>query len=245
MEISIAAETIGHISSFPINNSLIASWSVMAILITGAIVIRSKLATIPRGIQNITEVVIESLNDLIVSVVGDTKKAEKFFPLLATFFLFILFSNWLGIFPGFGSIIIHELKDGESLAVPILRSVNADLNMTLALAIISVIATQIFGFWANGLGYLKKFFNFTNPIMFAVGLLEIVSEFAKVLSFSFRLFGNVFAGEVLLTIVGSIVAYFAPLPFYVLEIFVGFVQALVFTMLTLVFLTISTSHQEH
>lgn len=245
MEISLAAEKLLDLGPLPVTNTLLVSWIVTVGMIIGALVVRARLQTVPSGLQNFAEAAIEGLSDFFESVVGDKRLTAVFFPILATFFFFILISNWFGIFPGFGSIGIRELHEGKTVFVPILRSVHADINMTLALAIISVIATQLMGLKEQGFGYLKKFFNFSNPIMFGVGLLEIVSEFAKILSFSFRLFGNVFAGEVLLTIVGFIAAYLAPLPFYGLELFVGFIQALVFTMLTLVFFTIATSHQEH
>lgn len=130
--------------------------------------------------------------------------------------------------------------------VPFFRPGTADLNTTLALAIFTMLTVQVFGVSYLGLGYFKKFFNFSNPIMTFVGLLEIVSEFAKVVSFAFRLFGNIFAGEVLLTVVGSLVPLVAPMPFYGLEIFVAFVQALVFSLLSLVFYNMATvSHDEH
>ena len=119
--------------------------------------------------------------------------------------------------------------------------------MTLAMALVSVIITQIVGFKTLGVGYLKKFFNFSNPINFFVGILELISEFAKIISFSFRLFGNVFAGEVLLAVILMLVPYFVPLPFYGLEMFVAVIQAFVFAMLTLVFIKLAmTSHgDEH
>jgi F-type H+-transporting ATPase subunit a len=121
--------------------------------------------------------------------------------------------------------------------VPLLRGANADLNTTLALAVIAVIAIQVLGVSAIGaIKYAKKFFNFSNPINAFVGFLELISEFSKLISFSFRLFGNIFAGEVLLMVIAFLVPYIAPLPFFFLELFVGIVQALVFMMLTLVFI---------
>lgn len=140
-----------------------------------------------------------------------------------------------------------EVEEHEAAFVPIFRAANSDLNVTLALAIISVFAAQIFGIGALGFfKYSKKFFNFTNPINFFVGILELIGEISKMISFSFRLFGNIFAGEVLLVVIAVLVPFIAPLPFYFLEIFVGFIQALVFAMLTLVFLKMAvTSHEEH
>jgi len=143
--------------------------------------------------------------------------------------------------PGIGSIGFNEIKDGHETFVPLFRSVNSDLNATLSWAIISVFLAQIFGMSSLGtFSYLKKYFDFSNPINFFVGILEIVGEIAKIISFSFRLFGNVFAGEVLLVVMTMLAPYLAPLPFYGLEIFVGFIQALVFTMLSLVFIKMAT-----
>ncbi len=137
-------------------------------------------------------------------------------------------------------------EHSEGKFVPLFRPGTADLNTTLALALFTMFSVQVFGVSYLGLGYFKKFFNFSNPIMTFVGILEIVSEFAKVVSFAFRLFGNIFAGEVLLTVVGSLVPLIAPMPFYGLEIFVAFVQALVFSLLSLVFYNMATvSHDEH
>ena len=133
--------------------------------------------------------------------------------------------------------VVAEHK--ERKFTPLFRPGSADLNTTLALALISVVITQIVGFKTLGIGYLKKFFNFKNPIAFFVGVLELISEFAKIISFSFRLFGNIFAGEVLLAVILMLVPYFAPIPFYGLELFVAVVQAFVFAMLTLVFIKLA------
>jgi F-type H+-transporting ATPase subunit a len=166
---------------------------------------------------------------------------------VATIFIFVVLSNWIEIVPGLGTIGIYEKHNGRQVLVPFIRSASADLNVTLAIAIVSVMAIQIFGIAALGLlKYGKKFINFKGPIEFFVGILELVSEAAKMVSFSFRLFGNIFAGEVLLTVILFLAPFIIPLPFLFLEIFVGFIQALVFSMLTLVFLQMATvSHDAH
>ncbi len=142
----------------------------------------------------------------------------------------------------------HE-QESHVKYIPLFRAGTADLNTTLALALISVGATQFFGLKFLHLSYLKKYFNFSSPIMFVVGLLEIVSELAKIMSFAFRLFGNIFAGEVLLVVITwltKMILSLPTIPFYGLEIFVGFIQALVFSMLSLVFFNIATqSHDNH
>lgn len=128
--------------------------------------------------------------------------------------------------------------------VPYLRAGTADLNTTLALGLFSQVMAQIVGVKYLGFSYFKKFFNFKDPIMFFVGILELVSEFSKVLSYAFRLFGNIFAGEVLLIVIGALIPVVVPMPFYGLEIFVGFIQALVFALLSLVFFNVATLHGE-
>ena len=144
----------------------------------------------------------------------------------------------------------HEEKaahsEEHSVFVPYLRGGTADLNTTLALGLFSQIMAQIVGIKYLGFSYFKKFFNFTNPIMMFVGVLELISEFAKVLSYAFRLFGNIFAGEVLLVVISSLIPVVVPMPFYGLELFVGFIQALVFALLSLVFFNVATlSHDSH
>jgi F-type H+-transporting ATPase subunit a len=161
--------------------------------------------------------------------------------LVLTFFIYILFCNWIGLLPGFGSIGFNEVQNGTKVFVPLLRGATADLNTTLALALIAFFSIQYYGFAGQKLGYLKKFFNFSSPVMFFSGILELISELAKIISFSFRLFGNVFAGEVLLSVMTFLIPVIIPLPFVGLEIFVGLIQALVFSLLTLVFINIAMS----
>jgi F-type H+-transporting ATPase subunit a len=154
-----------------------------------------------------------------------------------TLFVFILVSNWLGLLPGVGSITVA----GAHGPTPLFRPATADLNATLALAIISVVMTQVYAVKELGvIAHLKKYISL-NPILLFVGFLEFIAEFSKMISFSFRLFGNIFAGEVLLVVIAYLAPALAPLPFFLLELFVGFVQALVFTMLSLVFLEIATT----
>ncbi len=237
IHISLKAEPVFHIGSFPVTNSLLLSSVLLIILGAIAIAGSRKLKRIPGTIQNLFETFIETLLDLMDSVFLDRKKSERYFPLIATIFLFVLFSNWFGLLPGVGSIVVHQ--NGE--AAPLFRAPSADLNFTLGLAIIAVLSVNIFGAGAIGIApRLKNFFNFSNPISFFIGIIELVSEFARVISFSFRLFGNIFAGEVLLTIVGFLAPYIIPLPFLFLEVFVGFVQALIFSMLSIVFIAIAT-----
>ncbi|MBI2577282.1 MAG: F0F1 ATP synthase subunit A [Candidatus Wildermuthbacteria bacterium] len=244
MHISLKPEIIGYFLGLPIANSLILSLIVTLLLVGLAILAVKSLKMAPGKIQNSAESLIETLLDFMANALGDRKQAMQFFPLVASFFLIILFNNWVGVMPGVGSIM---LEGSHAERFPLFRAANSDLNTTLALAFVSVIAIQWYGVRKFGFfGHFSKFFVFTKgPIQLFVGLLELVGELAKVLSFSFRLFGNVFAGEVLLVTIMTLVPIIAPLPFFLLEFFVGFIQALVFSMLTLVFLKIATETAEH
>ena len=242
MHISLAAESLFHIGSFSVTNTLIMSVIITLFLVILTILVRKKFNKAPKGLQNLIELLVEKMLNFMESVTQDRRQAIRFFPLVATIFIFIILSNWVEIIPGLGTIGLKETVHGKDVIVPFIRSSSADLNMTLGIAAISVFATQMFGI--IGIGFFKhagKFISFKGPIEFFVGLLELVSEVAKMISFSFRLFGNIFAGEVLLTVVLFLVPYLVPLPFLFLEIFVGFVQALVFSMLTLVFLKMAVS----
>lgn len=242
MEISLKAEKIAQLFGFPITNTLLMSWIAMVIIVGFFLLGTKTLKKVPAGLQNMVEALYEGALGFIDVVTGERSRSELFFPLVFTFLLFILTSNWLGILPGLGSIGFYEAHGSEKTFVPFARSTNSDLNMTLALAIISVVATHVYG--VKKLGAKKhssKYISFKGPIDFFVGILELVSEGAKIISFSFRLFGNVFAGEVLLIIIGGLLPFVAPIPFLGLELFVGLIQALIFATLTLVFLQIAVS----
>lgn len=242
--IEVAAETIGHIGPLPVTNSLLMTWIVMAVLILFAYFSSRNLRKAPQGLQNFAEMIVEGLHSTIENLAGSL--TSRIFALIATFFVLIITSSYFGLLPGVGTIGIKEVHDGHEVLVPLLRPAAADMNFTLALALISVVMTHFFAITTIGIGaYLGRFFSL-NPIYLFVGLLEIVAEFTKLISLSFRLFGNIFAGEALLTTISSILAFFAPLPFMGLELLVGFVQATVFMMLTLVFITIlAEKHEMH
>lgn len=254
-EISLAAEKIHLPFELPLvghelPNTIPATWLTMLVLIVVALAYRPREGEIPGRFQALVEMIVEGFYSFLEGVAGD--KTRMFFPLIATFFFFILVSNWFGLLPGFGSVGVYETHEGHEVLVPFFRSANADLNTTIALALISVAATQYFGLRTQGLKYLSKFFTFKGtasyerPINAFVGILELVSEFIKIVSFSFRLFGNIFAGEVLLIVMAFLAAFIASLPFMGLELFVGLVQALIFAMLSLVFYLMATmSHDEH
>jgi F-type H+-transporting ATPase subunit a len=249
MNISLAAEPIFHIGSFPVTNTLLVGWVITLALSIFAIVFNAKINDIPGRLQNIVEMIVEMLFGMVDSVTHDREKTKKFFPIVATIFIAVIASNWVELVPGLGSIGIWEHAEGKQILIPFIRSSSADLNFTAAIALVSFFAVQIFGVSSLGVWhYAGKFFvaPWKKPYFIGtfVGLLEFISEFSKVISFTFRLFGNIFAGEILLLVIGTLVPYIVPLPFLLLEIFVGFVQALVFSMLTLVFLTGATTPHE-
>ena len=253
-EISLAAEKVHLPFAIPlfgheIPNTLPTTWLTMLLLIVISYFAFRKPRLVPSGLQNVVEMPIELFYNFVEGVAGE--KTQLFFPLVATFFFFILISNWMGLMPGIGSIMAMGFHEGHEVRVPLLRSANADLNTTIALALISVVATQVFGLRERGLAYLGKFFTFKGtrwferPVNAFVGILELISEFIKIVSFSFRLFGNIFAGEVLLGVMAFLIPYIASLPFYGLELFVGVIQALIFMMLTVAFFKVAISGEEH
>jgi F-type H+-transporting ATPase subunit a len=260
-EHTIYAETIANFGPLPITNSMLNSWLAVIIIVLLALAVRRKTQIVPRGIQNFFEIAIDGALSFFDSITGSRKKSEKFFPFVAAFFTFILVSNWMGILPGIGTIGQVVSEHGKEVFVPFFRGATADLNTTLALAIIGVVASHIVGVVSIGAwNHLNKFVNFqalaeipqkikedkmvlmVNPVKVIASLLEIIAEFAKVASLSFRLFGNIFAGEVLLATMSAMMAFVLPLPFMFLEVLVGFVQALVFSLLILSYLSMSTEH---
>jgi F-type H+-transporting ATPase subunit a len=302
-KISLPSETVFTIGPLPVTNTLIVTVIADIVLILFALRATRKIrkgspdAEIPRGAQNIFELIIDMLYGLSKSVAGS--KAIKIFPWMATIFLFVLFANWSELFPGIESIgFIEPAHEGigypkvelipgvytvdqsqpivvnpatvspaaESVAseaekqqaaeggehqeayqvLPFFRTPTSDINTTLALALITMVMVQIFGVRALGGKYFFKFVNIPELrrgglgiMMFIVGFLELISEIARILSFTFRLLGNIFAGGVLLLVMTFIVPFFVPMPFLGLELFVGFIQALVFAMLALVFMNMA------
>ncbi len=248
MHISLQAEKLFSIGTWPVTNAVLFSVVTLVLLAAVSLILKWRLALVPGGLQNVCEIALERLLVLMDGILGNRRHSEKYLPIVATIFIFILVSNWLGLFPGVGSVgLYEELHDrGREVSfVPLFRAPAADLNFTIALAIIAILGVNVFGIFAIGAAkHFKKFFNFTNPLLTFTGIFEFISEFVKIISFSFRLFGNVFAGEVLLIIIGFLVPVILPLPFLMLEVFVGFVQAFIFAMLTLVFIALAVTEQE-
>ena len=242
ISVQLAPEVLGHFFVLPITNTLLMSWVVIVLLTIFALIVGTRLKLIPSRIQTLFEWLIEFVYDYIIEIFGSRDRARAFFPFLMTLFLFIATANLIEFTPGIGSF---GLWRGTEF-VPLLRSVNSDLNVTLALAIIAVVVIEIAGVVAVGLRHhLGKFFNFSSPLNFVVGLIELVSEVSRLVSFSFRLFGNIFAGEVLLAVATYFVPYVLPSFLMTFELFVGFVQAAVFALLTLFFLKLSMTKAGH
>jgi F-type H+-transporting ATPase subunit a len=260
--ITLFAEPIFHFDSFTITNALLTSWFVIAIIIVLSLVLRSKLRVIPGKLQNIFEIIVDGALDLCDQVTNSRALSVRIFPIAISVFFFILINNWLGILPLGGFGIIEKSGEGMTF-IPFLRGGTADINTTIALAVMAVLGANIFGIFSIGLW--KTFNKYVNlkvlggiftkirheptiiivaPITFFVGLIEIVGEFAKVASLSFRLFGNIFAGEVLLVSIAALVAYVIPIPFLFLELLVGVIQALIFSILLVVYFTIGASDHD-
>jgi F-type H+-transporting ATPase subunit a len=255
---ALAAEPLFHFGNFPVTNSLLNAWISVAVFCIVAFVASRRKTIVPHGVHNLIEAVIEGLLGEVQKVTGDRKRALMFFPVCATLFLYILVNNWMGLLPGTGTI---GWTGGEHGFLPLFRPAAADLNFTLAIAVFSVVLVQAAGIQATGLvNYGSKFVNIRGiflaipkgptaivvaVIEFGVGLIEIISEFAKVVSLSLRLFGNVFAGEILIGVMMSLFSFVLPVPFMFLEILVGAIQATVFSILVLAFLTVATDSHGH
>ena len=209
IHVALAPEQVGTLFGLPITNTLLTSWAVIALLVVTAVVMGKSLKMVPSRFQTFLEALVEYVYDFISDTLEDRKWARRMFPLLMTLFLFIATSNLLEFTPGIGSI---GLWKGEEF-LPLFRSVNSDLNVTLALAVIVVFTIEISGIIAVGLWkYAGKFINFSSPLNFIVGIIELVSELSRFVSFSFRLFGNIFAGEVLIAVVISFLPLVLPVP---------------------------------
>ncbi|MBI5566713.1 MAG: F0F1 ATP synthase subunit A [Chloroflexi bacterium] len=302
--VALPAEAPFSIGGFPVANTLITTILADAVLLLFVFAAMRKIrrgdpdAEIPRGAQNIFELMMDALYGLCKNVAGSN--ALKIFPVMATIFLFVLFANWMEMVPGMESIgTLHAPHEGTGfkpveliagtlytvdraqpvaleahategeaqpvegepasemctscIVVPFFRVPTSDINTTLALSLVTMVLVQVFGVRALGGAYFYKFINIPalkkggmGIMFFVVGFLELVSEISRILSFAFRLLGNIFAGGVLLFVMTSLMPFILPVPFYGLELFVGFIQALVFSMLSLAFISAAmTSHDGH
>ena len=259
----LPSEAVFHVLGWPITNSMLATWVTIIFLVGFSYLATRRMKLVPGRLQAAFEFIVGWVYDLCCSVAGE-KNGRRFFPIVATIFLFVGFNAWLSLIPGYGSILAHT-AEGE---IHLLKAANTDLNTTLAIAIVSFIFVEATALRGLGLSYLKKFLNFsefwnstkklfkgdlkgglsgmfTGFIFIFTGLLEGLSEFIRIISLSFRLFGNMTAGEILLMVVAFVVPWVFAVPFYGLELLIGFIQALIFAGLTLIYVTVAvTPHEE-
>ncbi len=255
----LPAETVFDIAGFPITDTIIAAWITVVVLVVGSFLITRRMKLVPGRVQAAFEVLLGWIFDLCASVAGE-KNGHQFFPVVATIFLFVGFNAWLALLPGYGSLTYKGTE--------LIRPANTDINMPLALALASFVFVEFFGLRTLGFRYLGKFFNFgeflggvgkifhgkikegflpifTGAVSIFTGLLELLSELIRIVSFTFRLFGNMTAGEILLLVATFLIPWVFALPFYILELLIGFLQALIFAGLTLIFLSLAVaSHDE-
>lgn len=241
LHIALASERLFEVWGLPITASLLTAWLVMATLLVCAWFIRRSLTMKPGRIQAGIEMFFEYLLNMIEGTLGSRALAERYFPLIATIFIFILTANMFDFLPIYGTVGLVGHEEGAHGITGLFHAVNADLNTTLALAIISFLVIEISGIMTLGvLRYGSKFVNFRGGAMgFAVGLLELVGNLARLISFSFRLFGAIFAGHVLLLVIGTFVPLILPVPLMAFEMFIGLLQAAVFAILTMAFIKIA------
>jgi F-type H+-transporting ATPase subunit a len=243
LHISLAPYKIGELWGLPITSTLLTSWLVVAILLIGAYFIGRSLKLVPGKGQIAVEGVIGFALGYIEETLEDKALARKYFPIIMTIFLFILCGNLIGLLPFAGPIGIHNAEGGLT---PLFYPVNTDFNVPLVLAIIAFITIEFAGITVLGvLKYFKKFVNFKSVIGFIVGIIELISEIARLLTFSFRLFGNIFAGKVLILLALAFLPYILPVPLLVYEAFVGVIQAIIFALLTLFFIKIAIAEAGH
>ncbi len=239
LHIALASERLFTLWGLPITSSLLTAWLVMAVLLISAWLIRRKLSLVPGKIQAGIEMFFEYVLTMIEQTLGTRALALRYFPLIMTIFIFVFTANMFDFLPIYGTIgIVDHEHHG---LIPLFHAVNADLNTTLALAIISFLAIELSGILTLGvLKYGGKFVNFTGGLVgFLVGLVELIGNLARLVSLSFRLFGAIFAGHVLLLVVGMFVPYILPVPIMMFEMFIGLLQAAVFAILTMAFIKLA------
>jgi len=252
-------DVLFEVGKLAITNSMVVTWIVAAGIIVCAQLATRKITPVPKGLQNFWEWLVESLHNFLENMIG-RELVKKTFWFFATIFIFILFLNWFGLLPGVGTVGWgHHDATGEfHIDRPLFRGANANLNLTFAMASVFFICWIVWAIQANGVGGLIKHLfapkgemaGFLKILMififFVVGWLEVVSILFRPISLSFRLFGNIYAGEIMLESMSHVVpslAWLIPIPFYFLELLVGFVQALVFMLLTAVFTLLIAQHE--
>ena len=264
-KVHLPPDVIFHIGGFGVTNTILSSWITVIVLVVLAWAVTHRIKLIPSRLQNLLEFAIDWLLNLCNDVAGE-KYGRRIFPVITTIFLFIIINAWLSLIPGFGSIVVHGTHGEE---VHLLRGANTDINFTLALALISFVFVEYLGISkGGGLRYFAKFINvkqfgqgigqllrgkvksgfggvFMGGVDMFVGMLEGISELIRIVSFTFRLFGNMLGGEILILMMLFLMPFLLAVPFYGLEMLVGAIQALIFGGLTLVFATMAVTTHEH
>jgi F-type H+-transporting ATPase subunit a len=237
LNISLAPDVLFNLAGFPVTNTLLWSFVLSIFLILVFVIPARNLKMVPGKFQSFLEMLVEGAYDFVESIIGPGKKARRVFPLVFTMFIFALVANLAVYIPGQAAVTIN--RGGEAVAV--FRAVMSDYGMVLIMTLISVLVTQIVAIITAGpWKYLGKFINFKNPLKFFIGIMDLISEVAKIVSLSFRLFGNIFAGEVLGAVMLFLAPFFVPLPFLFLGLLTAVVQAFVFAVLTLVFISMAS-----
>ncbi|MBI2415348.1 MAG: F0F1 ATP synthase subunit A [Candidatus Kerfeldbacteria bacterium] len=236
--ISLKPEVLGHLGPLPVTNSFLFSLVIMVGLVVTFAIGARRLKAVPGKIQVLGEALVMGMYNFVLTTTGNNKRAANFiFPIFLTLFLFILTSNLMGFLPGTTSIHYGEHH--------FFRPPTADFGFIFSVTLLVFALIQLAGFYFSGIGYLKKFFDWSSPINFAIGLLELVGELAKMMSLSFRLFGNIFAEEVLALVVLSLVPFIAPVPFSLIGFLVSIVQAFIYPILVLIYITLALAHGSH
>jgi len=239
IHVSMPSEALFHVGPFAVTNTMFTTWVVIAFLTILAILATRRMALVPESrLQVLMEMIVESLLDLSENTAGK-RVGRTIFPLIATLFIFILTANWFGVLPIVGTITLCDPHQ-PGHCVPVFRAATSDLNITAAMALIAVTTVQVAGVAVNGVrGYLKEL---ATPLLLAP--IRLIEEVSHLISLAARLFGNVFGGEILLVVMYALAPYFVPIVFIGLEMFFGFIQALIFSVLTTVYIALAAGGHE-
>ncbi|MFM2381345.1 MAG: synthase subunit F-type H+-transporting ATPase subunit a [Candidatus Parcubacteria bacterium] len=271
ISVKLSPYIVGHIGGMPITATMLTTWLSMAILVVLAVLVGKNLQSIPGKLQSSFEVIVGGAYNFVETTLENKELAQKYFPVLMTIFLFILAMNWTGLLPGVTSIGFYDESHEAAVTethgeagheeateavkphlTPLFYPPATDLNLAIGFAFVAMIVIEMAGIAALGVfKYGGKFFTFRGHTIgerllnFLVGLIELISELGRLVSFSFRLFGNIFAGKTLLTVILFFVPLFVPVPILAYEVFVGFIQAGVFAFLTLIFIKLAVVEPHH
>jgi len=232
MKISLAPEILFYIGNFAVTNTILVSVATSIIILLFLLLARRKMSLVPKGVQFWAEVMLEEGYKFVEGVMGTERAAKRVFPYIATVFLFILTANLIPFVPGLDTITMN--------GVPLYRTATTDYNLVFMLTIISLVLVEMVAIVSGGIiKYVAKFINVKGPIAAFMGIMDLVGEFAKIISLSFRLFGNIFAGQVLSAVILFLAPFVIPLPFALLGLLAAVIQAAVFSILVLIFFSMA------